>query len=62
VISNRAADLDDFTGLDFLESQNAGPKIRAKVFETIGRTLGYHYGDSAHRQILLVAEICIHRD
>ena len=60
--SGGAADLNDFTGLDFLEGQSAGRKMWAEVLNTIGRRLEYHYGDSAPRQILLIAEIRIHRD
>ena len=60
-VLDSAADMNEFTGFDFLKGQYAGRKIGAEVLETIGRRLEYHDGDSAPRQILLVAEVRIHR-
>ena len=60
--SGGAVDLNDFTWLDFLEGRSAGRKVWAEVLNTIRRRLEDYDGDSAPRQILLVAEVRIYRD
>jgi hypothetical protein len=60
--SIRAADQDDFSGLDFLEGRKNGRKVLAEVIQAIGGRLENHNRDSATHQVLLVAEVCIHSD
>src|SRR5260370_40659342 len=60
--SARTADLNHLPGLDFLEGQNARREVLPEVLQTIGGRLENYNSDSATRKVLLVAEICIHRN
>ena len=56
-VLNSTANSNDFTRLDFLESQTAGGKMFAKVLEAIARRMEYYDGDTATLHILLVAKL-----
>src|SRR5258706_11680223 len=60
--SSRTADLNHISGLDFLEGQNARREVLPEVLQTIGRRLENYNRDSAAGKVMLVAEICIHRN
>ena len=61
-VLNSTANSNDFTRLDFLESQTAGGKMFAKVLEAIARRMEYYDGDTATLHILLLAKIGIDGD